>query len=205
MTVLITLLVAGTDTGPFDLYSDVDGYVSAFETGVSKAALLAGYSSSLVPNAATIIRVKSTGVCTNYTDISIITTTTTTTTGIPTTTTTTTQQFVTLTLYATQAGITYDLDFHYSTNGGLTWNFVGAPFNSSSCDFITSFSVVKNSSLTIRMGSNTDINVSYPSNRDTVTCPSFDNGTANCNWSVLTNINRTFYHTANVEDSGACP
>lgn len=94
MTVLITLTTAGTDTGPFNLYSDTDGYVSAFETGVSKAALVAGYSSSLVPNGTTIIRVKSTGVCTNYIDIPLSTTTTstssTTTTSSSTTTTTTT-------------------------------------------------------------------------------------------------------------------
>lgn len=82
MTVLITLTVAGADSGPFDLYSDVDGFVSAFETGVAKASLLAGYSSSLVPNGATVIRVKSTGICTNYIDIPIA--------PIPTTTTTTT-------------------------------------------------------------------------------------------------------------------
>lgn len=87
MTVLITLTIAGTDTGPFDLYSNADGYVSAFETGVSKAALQAGYSSSLVPNTATIIRVKSTGVCTNYIDIPLTGTTTTTTSSSTTTTT----------------------------------------------------------------------------------------------------------------------
>ena len=90
MTVLITLTTAGTDTGPFNLYSNVDGYVSAFETGVSKAALLAGYSSALVPNGTTIIRIKSTGTCVNYIDVTVVTTTTTTTTGTPTTTTTTT-------------------------------------------------------------------------------------------------------------------
>jgi hypothetical protein len=89
MTVLITLTIAGTDTGPFDLYSDVDGYVSAFETGVSKAALEAGYSSALVPNGTTVIRVKSTGICTNYVDITVTTTTTTTTSSTTTTTTTT--------------------------------------------------------------------------------------------------------------------
>lgn len=85
MTVLITLTSAGADTGPFDLYSDADGYVSAFETGVSKSALLAGYPSSSVPNSATIIRVKSTGTCTNFIDIAInpSTTTTTTTTFTP--------------------------------------------------------------------------------------------------------------------------
>lgn len=93
MTVLITLTVAGADSGPFNLYSNTDGFVSAFETGVSKAALLAGYSSALVPDFTTVIRVLSTGACVNYIDIlleSTITTTTTTTTQSPTTTTTTT-------------------------------------------------------------------------------------------------------------------
>lgn len=90
MTVLITLTIAGTDTGPFDLYSDVDGFVSAFETGVSKSALLAGYSSSLVPNGTTVIRIKSSGVCTNFIDVTVTTTTTTTTSTSSSTTTTTT-------------------------------------------------------------------------------------------------------------------
>ena len=91
MTVLITLTVAGADSGPFNLYSNLDGYTSAFEVGVSKAALLAGYSSSVVPNGTTIIRVMSTGDCTNYIDIVLSSTTTTTTTSnISTTTTTTT-------------------------------------------------------------------------------------------------------------------
>ena len=90
MTVLITLTTAGADSGPFDLYSNLDGYVSAFETGVSKAALLAGYSSALVPNGTSTIRIKSTGVCTNYIDVTVVTTTTTTTSTSSTTTTSTT-------------------------------------------------------------------------------------------------------------------
>jgi len=71
MTVLITLTVAGTDSGPFNLYSNTDGYISAFETGVSRAALLAGYSSALVPNFTTIVRVQSTGDCSNNIDITL--------------------------------------------------------------------------------------------------------------------------------------
>jgi len=92
MTVLITLTTAGVDSGPFNLYSDIDGYTAAFESGVSQAALLAGYSSSLVPDYTTIVRVLSTGVCNNYVDITLTsgTTTTTTSTIVPTTTTTTT-------------------------------------------------------------------------------------------------------------------
>ena len=88
MTVLITLAIAGTDSGPFDLYSNNDGYTSAFESGVSKAALLAGYPSSLVPDYTVVIRVRSNnGLCTNYVDIPVIesltTTTTTTTITLP--------------------------------------------------------------------------------------------------------------------------
>jgi hypothetical protein len=85
MTVLITLTTAGTDSGPFDLYTNFDGYVSAFATGVSKSALLAGYSSSAVLDFTTTIRVKSTGNCVNYIDIPLVspTTTTTTTTTAP--------------------------------------------------------------------------------------------------------------------------
>jgi hypothetical protein len=91
MTVLITLTSSGDDTGPFSLYSNVDGFVTPFETGITKAALDAGYSSSLVPNFTATIRVKSTGACTNYTDVPVLgTTSTTTTTSSSTTTSTTT-------------------------------------------------------------------------------------------------------------------
>ena len=81
MTVLITLIVAGANTGPFNLYSDVDGYVSPFESGVAKSALLAGYTSTLVPLGTNVIRVISSGECTNYIDIVIGETPTTTTTS----------------------------------------------------------------------------------------------------------------------------
>ena len=93
MIVEITLTAAGEDTGPtFDLYSDVDSFATPFETEIAKASLLAGYTSSLVPEGTTIIRVIShdNTICPNYIDIGISLITTTTTTGIPTTTTTTT-------------------------------------------------------------------------------------------------------------------
>ena len=82
MTVYVTLTTAGADTGPFNLYSDVDGYISAFEVGVSKAALLAGYTSYVAPNGTTIVRVMSNGACTNYIDLTLTICTTTTTTTI---------------------------------------------------------------------------------------------------------------------------
>ena len=86
MIVTITLTTAGADTGPFNLYSDVDGYIAPFELGVSKAALLAGYTTSLVPNGTTTVRVMSANnTCTNFVDIVIGgECTTTTTTTLPT-------------------------------------------------------------------------------------------------------------------------
>jgi hypothetical protein len=90
MTVLLTLTVAGADSGPYNLFSNLDGYTSAFATNVPKASLLAGYSSSVVPDYTTIVRIVSIGDCTNYIDIVLSSTTTTTTTSNSSTTTTTT-------------------------------------------------------------------------------------------------------------------
>ena len=89
MTVLVTLTLAGTDTGPFNLYSDADGFTTALAVGISKAALEAGYSLTGVPDGATIIRTQSTGTCTNFIDMFIGGTITTTTTSSTTSTTTT--------------------------------------------------------------------------------------------------------------------
>jgi len=71
MTVLITLTTAGANTGPFDIYSDVDGYVVPFETSVPKSSLVAGYSSTLVPNETSVVRVRSNSACFNFIDITL--------------------------------------------------------------------------------------------------------------------------------------
>ena len=80
MFVFITLTSAGADAGPFNLYSNVGGFASAFATGVSKAALLAGYAAT-APAGTTTVRIISTGVCTNFIDVAVSATTTTTTTA----------------------------------------------------------------------------------------------------------------------------
>ncbi len=91
MTVLLTLISAGTNSGPFDLYSNLDFFAIPFQTGVSKAALLGGFTTSLVPDYATTVRVRSTGACINFIDIVLSSITTTSTTILsPTTTTSTT-------------------------------------------------------------------------------------------------------------------
>jgi hypothetical protein len=98
MNVLITLTTAGADTGPFNLYSNTDSYVTAFQTNIAKSLLVAGYTSTVVPAGTTTVRVKSTGLCTTYVDLFITgsggTTTTTTTPYVGPTTTTTTTPYV---------------------------------------------------------------------------------------------------------------
>lgn len=91
MLIQITLTIPpGGAAGPFDLFSNADGFASPFETQVSAADLVAGYTVTL-PMGATIIRVCSTGTCENCIDLPTnCPTTTSTTTVAPTTTTTTT-------------------------------------------------------------------------------------------------------------------
>jgi hypothetical protein len=90
MTVLVTLTLAGTDVGPFNLFSNVDGYTTPLATGISRSALIAGYSLTGVPDDAAVIRAQSTGTCTNYLDMYLSGGTTTTTSSTSSTTTSTT-------------------------------------------------------------------------------------------------------------------
>ena len=84
MTILIDLSVAGINTGPFNLYSDADGYTSAFATNITRQQLLDGYPAT-VPNGTTNIKFQSlSNVCPNDTILPVISITTTTTTTIPT-------------------------------------------------------------------------------------------------------------------------
>lgn len=71
MIVKITLTTAGIDTGPFNIFSDADNFATPIVTGVSKSSLIAGYDVVNTPDAATIMRVTSTGTCTNSINIPI--------------------------------------------------------------------------------------------------------------------------------------
>jgi len=90
MTVLIKLTIAGTNTGPFNLYSNLDGYVTPFASNISKTVLVSGFSSNTVPDNTLIIRAKSLGVCKNFIDIQVVDAITTTTSSSSTTSTTST-------------------------------------------------------------------------------------------------------------------
>lgn len=123
-TFIITLTSAGDDTGPFNLYSNLDGYTVPFETNVSKEDLLAGYVTNLVPDGTSHVRVKSNNVlCSNYIDLVVPTTTTTTTTVSPTTTTTTTSE--PYTSFNIQNNSTSEIA-NIAISGGATFEFVGS-------------------------------------------------------------------------------
>lgn len=106
MTVTITLTLAGSDTGPFDLYSDADGYTTAFDTNISKSTLEAGFTTSAVPVDTTNVLVRSTGVCDRdlYLNVAGAPTTTTTTSSTSSTTTSTTTSLNPETYYLAQIG-----------------------------------------------------------------------------------------------------
>ena len=153
-TVLITLTVAGADTGPFSLFSDADGYAVPFETGVPKASLVSGYTSVLVPDLATIIRVQSTSVlCPNYVDLPIggLTTTTTTTAEPTTTTTSTSTSSTTTTTTTAEPSTTTTTTTNYCQSigagaGCFNWNFTagseGAVVQWTNCSGAPSSSVL---------------------------------------------------------------
>lgn len=71
-TANIVLTTAGSDQNLFNLYSDVDGFVTPFEVNIFKVDLLSGnYYSSNIPDGTTIVRIYALGPCTNYIDIPI--------------------------------------------------------------------------------------------------------------------------------------
>ena len=100
MTVYITFTTIGADAGPFNLYSNADGFASSFAIGVPKAQLLAGFPAT-VPNGTTVVRAKSAGVCINYVDLPIGLLPTTSTTSSSSTSTTTTIPIITTTTSST--------------------------------------------------------------------------------------------------------
>ena len=72
-SIIIQASYVGDDAGPFNLFSQVNGFTEAFETGVTKNQLLAGFVSYNVPVGTTVVRVMSTSPeCTNYEDVDIV-------------------------------------------------------------------------------------------------------------------------------------
>lgn len=103
MNVLITLTSPGADTGPFNIYTDADNYVTAVATNIAKSLLVAGYNAT-VPATANTVKVESTGTCTSSIYLTIIQPTTTTTTSTSTSTTSTTSTSSSTTTSTTTVG-----------------------------------------------------------------------------------------------------
>lgn len=78
MYLYLSISNAGADAGPFDLYSNVDNYISAFATDVPKDSLEKGYPTK-APDGTTDVKIKSVNQFCNNSVIVPITTTTTTT------------------------------------------------------------------------------------------------------------------------------
>jgi hypothetical protein len=70
MIVFLQLTTAGIDSGPFDLYSNLDGYSEPFEENVSRDLLVAGYSTTVPDNAITV-RITSKEDCISSVDITL--------------------------------------------------------------------------------------------------------------------------------------
>jgi hypothetical protein len=148
ISVLIQFTTLGADTGPFNLYTNANGFTSAFASGVTKAQLLAGYASVNTPDGTTVVRVKSmSSACTVYKDLPLSAVTTTTSSTVIATTTTTT------TIAATTTTSTLPMSYPVVDNCcGLTpgTHYVSAPlgtfvtgnvFSSTSFGYFGAFTV----------------------------------------------------------------
>ena len=71
MTGAIQIGILGVNTGPFNLYSNVNGFTVPFAVDISRQELINGYATDQVPNTTSEIRIMSTGECTSYVDIYI--------------------------------------------------------------------------------------------------------------------------------------
>lgn len=70
--VYITLNSVGIEVGPtVDLFSDVDGYTTPFETDVLVSVLETGYWFNTVPTGTSIIKIQSQGDCINHIFVNI--------------------------------------------------------------------------------------------------------------------------------------
>ena len=65
MTGIIQITTIGADAGPFNIFSDVTGFISAFETNITRSELLSGYATSNIPLGTTVIKIVSVDKCTN--------------------------------------------------------------------------------------------------------------------------------------------
>jgi hypothetical protein len=150
MKVLITLVLpVGGDAGPFNLYSDTDGYVTPFATNISASALIAGYTVTNVPDGTTIIKVQSVGVCTNFVNVQVNVLPTTTTTSSSSTTSTSTTAGPTTTTTSSSSTSTSSTTTSTTTINCISWAYNISLYNCNDCIQTGGGSVVNSEPLTI--------------------------------------------------------
>jgi len=67
--IIVKLTSAGVDSGPCDLYSNTDGYVTPIATGIAIATLTGAFGYYVnAPIGITTIRIQNSGNCSNYVD-----------------------------------------------------------------------------------------------------------------------------------------
>jgi hypothetical protein len=66
----IKLTLAGSSDTTFSLFSDADGFLNPFDSGISKADMISGYTTNTIPDAANTIRIKKAG-CDDYVDLDL--------------------------------------------------------------------------------------------------------------------------------------
>jgi hypothetical protein len=71
MVVVVRLLTAGSDTGPFNLYTNADGFTTPIAVAVLKSRLTTGFTLPSVPLGTTLIRAESLGICENNYTVAI--------------------------------------------------------------------------------------------------------------------------------------
>jgi hypothetical protein len=115
MTVLITLTTAGSNTGPFNLYSDADGFSTIITSGISRADLLAGYE-AILPTGTTEVLLRSAGPCNSSLYLIV--------SGAPTTSTTSSTSSTT-----SSSSTTPNPDVYYLAQKGRYAKTDGCPLN----------------------------------------------------------------------------
>ena len=71
MFITVKLTIAGEDAGPFDIYTNADGFTTPVLTDVPKEQLQNGIVIEIDETKTSLVRICSTGICENYIDVPI--------------------------------------------------------------------------------------------------------------------------------------
>jgi len=123
MVVVVRLLTAGSDTGPFNLYTNADGFTTPIAVAVLKSRLTTGFTLPSVPLGTTLIRAESLGICENNYTVAISAGYL----GPSTTTSTSTTIYVGPSTSTSTSTTTMALTSTSSTTSTSTTRFVAAP------------------------------------------------------------------------------